>query len=154
MFTQVIFNGGFLSVLIWLLLFATSTAAVAISIKLFMAIRRGKFISDEFSDEVTKQCRQKDLNEAFNNCRERGDVFSQVMTEIFKHYNNDQKTHEESAMGIIDKSARNLLRRINTLQMCRQYSPNARSPRYGYRHGRRLYGTRYRCVSDGKSGSS
>jgi hypothetical protein len=57
LFFEVIFNGGFLSVLIWLLLFATSTAAVAISIKLFMTIRREKFLSDEFLDEVTKQCR-------------------------------------------------------------------------------------------------
>jgi hypothetical protein len=71
MFTQVIFNGGFLSVLIWILLFATSTAAVAISIKLFMAIRRARFICDEFSGQVTELWQQKDLNEAYNSCRER-----------------------------------------------------------------------------------
>jgi hypothetical protein len=99
MFTQVIFGGGFLSVLIWLLLFATSTAAVAISIKLFMAIRRGRFISDEFSEEVSKLCRQKDLNDAYTQCHERSDTFSMVISEIFKHYNNGKKTHEESAMG-------------------------------------------------------
>ena len=44
LFLEVILNGGFLSVLIWLLLFATSTVAVAISIKLFMSIRKGRFI--------------------------------------------------------------------------------------------------------------
>jgi MotA/TolQ/ExbB proton channel family len=63
------------------------------------------------------------LNEAYNGCRERLDVFSLVMTEIFKHYNNANKTHEESAMGVIDKSARDLLRRINALQMCGNIAP-------------------------------
>ncbi len=123
LFLEVIFNGGFLSVLIWLLLFATSTAAVAISIKIYMSIRKGRFISDELSNDINILCRQKDLNEAYNGCRERSDTFSLVMTEIFKHYNNANKTHEESAMTIIDKSARDLLRRINTLQMCGNIAP-------------------------------
>ena len=123
MLSQVIFNGGFLSVLIWLLLFAASTAAVALSIKIFMSIRKGRFIPGELSNDIQILCRQKELNEAYNRSRERFDVFSLVMTEIFKHYNNANKTHEESAMTIIDKSARDLLRRINTLQMCGNIAP-------------------------------
>ena len=102
MFIQVIFNGGFLSVLIWLLLFATSTAAVSISIKIFMSIRKSRFTPDELSNDIHILCLQKELNEAYNRSRERFDVFSLVMTEIFKHYNNANKTHEESAMTIIN----------------------------------------------------
>jgi hypothetical protein len=67
-FSQVIFGGGFLSVLIWLLLFVTRTAAVAISIKLFMTIRRGKFLCAVFSEDITKLCHQKELNDAYTQC--------------------------------------------------------------------------------------
>tara|TARA_B100000609_G_C17011086_1_gene328676 strand:+ start:72 stop:689 length:618 start_codon:yes stop_codon:yes gene_type:complete len=123
MFTQVIFGGGFLGVLIWLLLFATSTAAVAISIKLFISIRKGNFISEELANDINTLCRQKELNEAYGLCHERSDAFSRVMDEVFKHYNNDQKTHEESATAVVDKSARHLLRQINTLQMCGNIAP-------------------------------
>lgn len=115
MFTQVIFGGGILGVLIWLLLFATSTAAVAISIKLFMSIRKGNFISEELTNDINTLCRQKELNEAYGLCHERQDAFSRVMDEIFKHYNNDQKTHEESATVVVDKSARHKLLLLITM---------------------------------------
>ena len=123
MFYGVVFGGGFLGILIWFLLFLTSTAAIAICIRLLWAIRRSMFISEKIPPQVTELCQQGELSQAYAICGERQDTFSQAMCEVFKHYHIAQKTHEESASAIIAKSAGNILRQINTLQMCGNIAP-------------------------------
>ena len=50
--TNVIFNSGFIGFLIWVLLFAVSTAALAIAIRCMWVLRKSIFATAEFEEKL------------------------------------------------------------------------------------------------------
>ena len=50
--TNVIFNSGFIGFLIWVLLFAVSTAALAIAIRCVWVLRKSIFATAEFEEKL------------------------------------------------------------------------------------------------------
>ena len=62
---EVVFGGGFLGILIWILLFLTSTAVLAVGIKMLLALRRKYFIDHEQTERLTELCSGGELQEAF-----------------------------------------------------------------------------------------
>ena len=50
--TNVLFNSGFIGFLIWVLLFAVSTAALAIAIRCMWVLRKSIFATAEFEEKL------------------------------------------------------------------------------------------------------
>jgi biopolymer transport protein ExbB len=120
---EVVFGGGFLSVLIWILLFLTSTAVLAVGIKLLLALRRKYFIDHEQTEQLTELCTNGELQQAFELVSQDKSTLAVTMSAAFKNYHRGEKEREDAATAVIDKTTRALLRQINTLQMCGNIAP-------------------------------
>ena len=62
---DIIFNSGFIVFLIWLLLFAVSTAALAIAIRCIWILRKSLFASSEFKEKLIPLLKNGDWLNAF-----------------------------------------------------------------------------------------
>ena len=69
---NVIFNSGFLGFLIWLLLFAVSTTALAIGIRCAWHLRKSLFGSEAVTKELLLQLKSGDWQGASDYCEAHG----------------------------------------------------------------------------------
>ena len=106
MLTQVIFGGGFFGTLIWLLLFATSTIAIAVAIRLLWGMRKSCFADADSCVAVDDFCRAQNLNDAYGVTYERKDLYSTAMNTVFTNYHDKDLDKEELVSGIVDKHVR------------------------------------------------
>ena len=67
-FYDVVFGSGMIGILIWGLLFATSTAALAITIRAIWSMRKSRFISAGFTEQILPLVESKNYQEAYNAC--------------------------------------------------------------------------------------
>ena len=67
-FYDVVFGSGMIGILIWGLLFATSTAALAITIRAIWSMRKSRFISAGFTEQILSLVESKNYQEAYNAC--------------------------------------------------------------------------------------
>ncbi len=123
MFLDVIFGGGFLGILIWLLLFVCSTIAIAVSIKIFLLLQNKNFSHHETITETETHCQNSNLDDAYKLCYEKNCLYGDAMSELFKHFSNKNQTLEDSLTGVIDKKSQHIQRQINTLQLCANIAP-------------------------------
>lgn len=67
-FYDVVFGSGMIGILIWGLLFATSTAALAITIRAIWSLRQSRFLIPGFTEQILPLVESKDYQEAYNAC--------------------------------------------------------------------------------------
>lgn len=122
-FTEVVFGSGFLGGLIWLALFMTSTIAISLIAYLVLALRKGKFGSEQLLDDVRNHIAGGDLNSAYSACDHHSSVIAEVLCGAFKNYHKGEKVMVESAGDALGKSGRAIQRQIGALQMCGNIAP-------------------------------
>ena len=67
-FYDVVFGSGMIGILIWGLLFATSTAALAITIRAVWSLRKSRFLTLGFTEQILPLVESKNYQEAYNVC--------------------------------------------------------------------------------------
>ena len=67
-FYDVVFGSGMIGILIWGLLFATSTAALAITIRAVWSLRKSRFLTLGFTEQILPLVESKNYQEAYNAC--------------------------------------------------------------------------------------
>ena len=67
-FYDVVFGSGMIGILIWGLLFATSTAALAITIRAIWSLRQSRFLTPGFTEQILPLFESKDYQGAYNAC--------------------------------------------------------------------------------------
>lgn len=120
--SQVVFGSGFFGLLIWLLLFATSTVAVAVAIRLLWNMRKECFTNAGCCEQVDTYCNVPDLNSAYGITHGRTDAYCIAMNTVFDNF-HDEIPHDETASASIDKILRGHLRLVNILQTCGNIAP-------------------------------
>ena len=118
---NVIFNSGFIGLLIWLLLFITSTAAVAFIIRCAWILRRKRFASPVKLMPLLKAGKWDD---AYAFCEENPTVTMRIAGTILLTAHSKNKTQrQELAVVMLGKEVRAILRWINTLSLCGNIAP-------------------------------
>ena len=79
---NVIFNSGFIGFLIWLLLFAVSTAALAIAIRCAWSLRASLFATREFKEKLLLLLRQGEWQGAFDYCSAHSTLAATMVSEV------------------------------------------------------------------------
>ena len=123
--SNVIFNSGFIGFLIWLLLFAVSTAALALILRCAWTLRRAMFSTPVFEQESKRLLNQQNWQSAFDYCRKFPSMLgASVISEILLSAETRGRAGgEEAASAVIDRRVRNVLRRISSLSMCANIAP-------------------------------
>lgn len=121
---QVIFNSGVIGFLIWLLLFAVSTAALAIAIRCIWILRKSLFVSSEFKEKLIPLLKNGDWQNAFEFCEHSHALVCTIAGEVLlaAHEKND-KERQELVSELLDRRVRAILRQFNTLSMCANIAP-------------------------------
>lgn len=120
--TQVVFNSGFFGLLIWLLLFATSTVAIAVAIRLMCRMRKSCFINEKCCEQADGHCENGEIETAYGIIHKRVDAYSHAMNAVFANF-HEAIPHEDAASNAVDKFVRAQSRLINILQTCGNIAP-------------------------------
>ena len=110
--------------LIWLLLFAASTAALAITIRCIWILRKSLFVSSEFKEKLIPLLKNGDWQNAFEFCEHGHALVCTIAGEVLlaAHEKND-KERQELVSELLDRRVRAILRQFNTLSMCANIAP-------------------------------
>ena len=124
MMYDVVFKSGIVGLLIWVLLFLTSTAALAIAIRCAWSLRKRRILSPELPPQLESHLALGDLNQAYEICRNDGTVMARIANAVFENaHRQNRVVRQETAMTALDKQAREILRQINSLSMCANIAP-------------------------------
>lgn len=121
---DVIFNSGFIGFLIWVLLFAVSTTALAITIRCIWLLRKKRFMSVSFQKQLIPLLQQGNWQDAFNYCEAHSSLTEKVMKKILRvAHEKDAIMRQEIASEMIDRQVKAILRQFNSLSMCGNIAP-------------------------------
>ncbi len=120
-FYDVVFGSGMIGILIWGLLFATSTAALAITIRAVWSLRKSCFISTGFTEQILPLVESKNYQAAYNACVGSPALVKKIVREVLLVAHLKNKTaRQELATAILD---REVLRQINSISTCSNIAP-------------------------------
>lgn len=121
---DVVFKSGVVGLLIWILLFVTSTAAAALIISIIWILRKKRFIVIANFEQLMVLLGNGDWNEAYRLCKENSSVVTRTCKMILKvAHSKNNKERQELAVGELDKEVRAVLRQINSLSLCGNIAP-------------------------------
>jgi biopolymer transport exbB protein len=121
---NVIFNSGFIGFLIWVLLFAVSTAALAIAIRCVWSLRKKAFVTVTFKEKLISLLKQGMWQEAFDYSKKYSALAATIVQEeLLIAHEKGQKERLELGETILDRRVKYILRLLNSLSMCANIAP-------------------------------
>ena len=121
---DVVFNSGFIGLLIWILLFSTSTAAIAIAIRCAWSLRAKHFYNAKIQQYGLNLLKEHEWQKAYELYEVNQTILAHIIAPILlsAHQTNTQK-RQEQAMEIMNKNVREILRKMNVLATCANIAP-------------------------------
>ncbi|MBS1369211.1 MAG: MotA/TolQ/ExbB proton channel family protein [Lentisphaeria bacterium] len=121
---DVIFNSGFIGFLIWVLLFATSTAAAALAIRCGWMLRGRRFESEKVPAEILSRLQAGDWSSAEEYCRGNVSVTAKILGDALPAVHAKRKQERQELLtSLLDRRVREVLRKINSLSLCGNIAP-------------------------------
>ena len=121
---DVVFNSGFIGLLIWILLFLTSTAAVAIVIRCAWSLRAKHFYNTKIQEYGLTLLEKQEWQDAYDLYKENSTVLAHILAPILESaYQTNTAKRQEQASEILDKNVRKILRKMNFLATCANIAP-------------------------------
>lgn len=121
---NVVFNSGFIGFLIWALLFAVSTAALAIAIRCIWSLRKKVFVTAIFKEKLISLLKQGMWQDAFDYSKKFSALAATIVQEeLLIAHEKGQKERLELGETILDRRVKSILRLINSLSMCANIAP-------------------------------
>lgn len=122
-FIDTIYGGSFVNLFIWLLIFATSIATMALIIDAFISIKRQKLLPDEMVDGVREALNEGDLDAAIENCEVTPCPLSNILMVGFANITEGYEVIQEAIASSAEMENEKLMQRVNYLNLCGQISP-------------------------------
>ena len=94
-FYDVVFGSGMIGILIWGLQFATSTAALAITIRAVWSLRKSRFLTPGFTEQILPLVESKDYQEAYNVCAGSPALAKKIVMLYFAFYIKNNTFYEK-----------------------------------------------------------
>jgi biopolymer transport protein ExbB len=122
-FYKIVFEGGFVNLLIWLMLFATSAAALALIIDATITVKRAKLLPQEVVDGVRQSLDQGDLNAALQTCEANPGPLSTILMVGFSNITEGYEVIQEAVASAAEMENEKLMQRVNYLNLAGQIAP-------------------------------
>jgi len=121
---DVVFNSGFIGFLIWALLFATSTVALAVTIRCFWILRKSRFATSAFHAKLLPLLQAGDWQGAYDVCASHSSLAGKTIEAVLLvAHEKSKEQRQEIVLVMFDRKVKEILRQINTLSMCANIAP-------------------------------
>ncbi|MCF7853586.1 MAG: MotA/TolQ/ExbB proton channel family protein [Candidatus Pacebacteria bacterium] len=122
-FVEIVFGGGPVNTLIWLMIFATSAATLALIIDALITVKRDKLIPEELVEGVRESLNQGDLDAAVEACEANPCPLSTILMVGFSNITEGYEVIQEAIASAAEIENEKLMQRVNYLNLCGQISP-------------------------------
>jgi biopolymer transport protein ExbB len=122
-FVDIVFRGGPVNTLIWLMIFATSAATLAFIIDALITVKRPKLMPDDLVDGVRESLNQGDLDGAVETCEANPCPLSTILMVGFSNITEGYEVIQEAVASAAEIENEKLMQRVNYLNLCGQISP-------------------------------
>lgn len=120
---KILFGGGPVAFLVWLLIFATSIATITLIVNSLMAIKREKLLPDELVEGVRDSLNDGDLNAALETCEASPGPLSTILMVGFSNITEGYEVIQEAVASSAELENEKLMQRVNYLNLCGQIAP-------------------------------
>ncbi len=122
-FIDIVFRGGPVNLLIWMMIFACSAATLALIIDALITIKKEKLMPEELVDGVRESLNEGNLDAAIESCESNPCPVSNILMVGFANITEGYEVIQEAVASAAEIENEKLMQRINYLNLCGQISP-------------------------------
>ena len=122
-FVQIVFRGGPVNLIIWLMIFGASAATVALIIDALITVKREKLRPEELVEGVRESLDDGDLDAAIESCESNPGPLSSILMVGFSNITEGFDVIQEAIASSAEIENEKLLQRVNYLNLCGQIAP-------------------------------
>ncbi len=122
-FVDIVYGGNLVNLLVWVLIFLTSIATIALIIDAVITIKREKLIPEDLVEGVRESLNVGDLDAAVENCEANPGSLSTILMTAFANITEGYEVIQESIASAGEIENEKIMQRVNYLNLCGQISP-------------------------------
>lgn len=122
-FVEIVFRGGPVNLIVWILIFLTSIAVVALIVDALITVKRDKLLPQDVVDGVRSALDQGDLDAALETCEANPGPLSNILMVGFSNITEGFEVIQESVASTAEMEDERLMQRVNYLNLCGQVAP-------------------------------
>lgn len=122
-FVDVIKGGGFLGIVLWLAIFVTSVAGIALIVDAFITVRAVKIMPPSLVKDVQAAMEQGDVMKALQYCEEEPCAVSNVLSAGFSNVEEGFDTIQDAVSVAAAMEEERLMQRVNYLNVVGNLAP-------------------------------
>ncbi len=122
-FVEIVFEGGAVNTVIWIMIFITSAATLALIIDAVITVKRDKLMPEELVEGVRESLNEGDLDAAVEACENNPCPLSTILMVGFSNITEGYEVIQEAIASAAEIENEKLMQRINYLNLCGQISP-------------------------------
>lgn len=122
-FMTIVFGSGPVNTIVWLMIFATSAATLALIIDAFITVKKDKLMPDELVEGVRESLDEGDLDAAIESCEASPSPVSNILMIGFANITEGYEVIQEAVASATEIENEKLMQRINYLNLCGQIAP-------------------------------
>lgn len=120
---DILYGGSIINLIVWILIFTTSAATVALIAISLMNIQRDKLMPDELVDGVRNSLDEGDLNAAMETCEANPGPLSSILMVGFANITEGYEVIQEAVASSAEMENEKLMQQVNYLNLCGQIAP-------------------------------
>ena len=122
-FFDIVFGGGAMDITVWMLIFLTSLATIALIIDSFLSIRASKIMPVELVKAVKDALSEGDLGAAIEACESTPGPLSNILLAGFNNISEGYDVILDAVSSAASIETEKLMQRVNYLNLCGQLAP-------------------------------
>jgi biopolymer transport protein ExbB len=122
-FWSVVVSSGWLGIVLWIGLFASSIAAFALIIDSFVTVKEKKIAPDDLVRQVDEAMKQGDVMKALKYCEERPTPLANILSAGFTNVQEGYDVIQEIVGVTADIENEKMMQRITYLNVCANLAP-------------------------------
>ena len=122
-FTEIVFKGSPVNLVIWLMIGATSFATLWFIVDALVTIKRGKLLPDDVVEGVREALSEGDLGAALETCEANPGSLSTILMAGFSNIAEGYEVVQESVSSSAEMENEKLMQRVNYLNLFGQIAP-------------------------------
>lgn len=122
-FVDVVRGGGFLGIVLWVAIFVTSVAGIALIVDAFITVRAVKIMPPTLVKDVQEAMQQGDVMKALQHCEEEPCPVSSVLSAGFSNVEEGFDTIQDAVSVAAAMEEERLMQRVNYLNVVGNLAP-------------------------------
>ncbi len=120
---DILYGGSIINLTVWILIFITSAATLALIAITLMNIQRDKLMPDELVEGVRASLDEGDLNGAMETCEANPGPLSSILMVGFANITEGYEVIQEAVASSAEMENEKLMQQVNYLNLCGQIAP-------------------------------